>query len=48
MSRVPRGHGAWRVEKAIAGFRRGGDRSARVPARSRHLQDEPPVAHSEL
>ena len=46
--RVARGHGAWRVEKAIAGFRRSSDRSDRVPARSRHLQDEPPVSQDEL
>lgn len=46
--RVPRGHGVWRVEKAIAGFRRSSDRSGRVPPRSRHLQGAPPVSQSDL
>ncbi len=46
--RVPRGHGAWRVERAIAGFRRSSDRSDQVPARSRHLQGEPAVSQDEL
>ena len=46
--RVPRESGVWRVEKAIAGFRRSGDRSDQVPPRSRHLQGEPPVSQSEL
>jgi ribosome-associated translation inhibitor RaiA len=46
--RVPREHGAWRVERAIAGFRRSGDRSDQVPARSRRLQGEPTVSQGEL
>ena len=45
---VPRWQGVWRVEKAIAGFRRSSDRSDRVPPRSRHLQGEPPVSQDEL
>ncbi len=45
---VPRGHGVWRVEKAIAGFRRSSDRSDQVPPRSRQLQGEPPVSQGEL
>jgi hypothetical protein len=36
------------VEKALAGFRRGSDRSDRVPPRSRHLEGEPPVSQGEL
>lgn len=46
--KVPRENGAWRVEKAIAGFRRSNDRFDRTPARSRHLQGEPPVSQVEL
>ena len=46
--RVPRGHGVWRVERALAGFRRSSDRSERAPARSRHLQGELPVSEGEL
>jgi len=45
---VPRENGVWRVEKAIAGFRRSSDRSDRVPPRSRQLQGEPPVSNGEL
>jgi hypothetical protein len=45
---VPRGHGVWRVEKAIAGFRRSGSRSDRAPVRSRQLAGEPPVSQGEL
>ncbi len=45
---VPREHGVWRVEKAIAGFRRSSDRSQRVAARSRDLQGEPHVSEAEL
>jgi hypothetical protein len=45
---VPRESGVWGVERAIAGFRRSSDRSDRVPARSRHLQEEPPVSEDEL
>jgi hypothetical protein len=46
--RVPRGHAAWRVERAIAGFRRSGDRAEQAPARSRHLQGKSPVSETEL
>ena len=46
--RVPRGHGVWRVERAIAGFRRSGDRSDQVPPRSRYLGGEPAVSQAEL
>jgi hypothetical protein len=45
---VPRDQGVWRAERAIAGFRRSSDRSDQVPARSRHLQGEPPVSQEEL
>ena len=45
---VPRGSGVRRVEKALAGFRRGGDRSDQTPARSRHLWGEPAVSQDEL
>ena len=46
--RVPRESGAWRVERAIAGFRRSSDRSDQVPPRSRGLQPVLPVSESEL
>jgi hypothetical protein len=36
------------VERAIAGFRRSGDRADQAPARSRHLQGEPAVSRGEL
>jgi hypothetical protein len=46
--KVTRDSGVWRVEKAIAGFRRGSDQPDRIPARSRHLQEERPVSEGEL
>lgn len=46
--RVPREHGVWRVERALAGFRRSSDRSERAPARSRQLLGELPVSEGEL
>ena len=46
--RVPRGHGVWRVERALAGFRRSSDRSERAPARSRQLLGQLPVSEREL
>ena len=36
--RMPRDHGVWRVDKAIAGFRRSNDRADRTPPRTRGLQ----------
>jgi hypothetical protein len=44
---VPRGHGIWRVEKALAGFRRVGDRAEQAPPRGR-LRGEPPVSPGRL
>jgi hypothetical protein len=41
-------NGAWRVEQAVAGFRRSGDRADRAPARSRELRSEAPVSAAEL
>lgn len=46
--RVPRSHGVWRVEKALAGFRRSGDRAEQRPPRSRHLLGQPLVSSDEL
>jgi hypothetical protein len=46
--RVPRDSGAWRVDKAIAGFRRSSDRADRTPPRTRQLQGEPAVSQDEL
>lgn len=46
--KVPPEQGVWRVEKAIAGFRRGGDRAEQAPARSRELENVPPVSEAEL
>lgn len=46
--RVPRSHGVWRVEKALAGFRRSGDRAQQRPPRSRNLIGEPLVSSDEL
>lgn len=47
-ARVPRGNGVWRVERALAGFRRNGDRAEQAPARSRRLQGKAPVSEAEL
>jgi hypothetical protein len=47
-SRVPRGGGARRLDRALAGFRRSADRPDRVPPRSRHLEGEQPVSQDEL
>lgn len=47
-SRVSRDAGARRLDRALAGFRRSGDRSDEVPPRSRQLLDEPPVSQDEL
>lgn len=44
----PRDHGVWRVDKAIAGFRRSGDRADRTPPRTRGLQGVPAVSPDEL
>jgi hypothetical protein len=46
--RVARDFGAWRVDKAIAGFRRTNDRADRTPPRTRQLQGEPAVSQDEL
>jgi ribosome-associated translation inhibitor RaiA len=46
--RVPRDNGVWRVERALAGFRGGSDRSEQAPARSRQLLGELPVSDGEL
>ena len=45
---MPRDHGAWRLDKAIAGFRRSNDRADRIPPRTRQLQGEPAVSQDEL
>lgn len=47
-TRIPRADGARRLDRALAGFRRSGDRSDHVPPRSRHLQGEPTVSAEEL
>lgn len=47
-SRIPRADGARRLDRALAGFRRTGDRSDQVPPRSRHLLGEPTVSAEEL
>lgn len=47
-ARVPRDFGAWRVDKAIAGFRRSSDRADRTPPRTRQLQGEPAVSQDEI
>ncbi len=44
---VPRGHGVWRVERAVAAFRRG-ERTAHEPAPNRIAHGEPPVSQAEL
>jgi hypothetical protein len=43
-----RDHGVQRVDKAIAGFRRSGDRADRIPPRTRELQGAPAVSEDEL
>lgn len=47
-ARVARDYGAWRVDKAIAGFRRSGDRADLAPPRTRQLQGEPAVSPGEI